>query len=310
MTNKEIDYIFFHPITGLMKRAILIISWLFSILEQVSGQQNYNDFEGNKMHYFGYTSGVLDSAADNPGHSTINYSKTCAQYKRSDTLLYDFILIHPHRKLIDVSHYSTYMGTAEKIKMKIFTTAPVGTSIELQLGAKEFDDYPQGIHSQYQAITTIQHAWEDVTFNFSQILDGSLVAQTEIDKLILLFSPNTNRGDIYYFDDLTGPDLIPASGDLYLIENEFDLKQNFPNPAMDNTTIEYNLISSGTQVSLKLFDKLGKEIFNLVDQKQVTGSYRIILNTENLKGGIYFYSLTIDQVMISKKIIIFNSDRN
>ena len=163
----------------------------------VPGQQNYDDFDGNKFQNFGFSSGVLDSVFVNPQADGINSSSKCAKYKRASTVKYDVILMYPNRKLIDVSMYSTHIGTSEKIKMKVYTTAPPGTLIELQLGIRSDNNYPTGIHSQYQTKTTIQNNWEELTFAFSQIPEGSLAGQNSIDKLILLFSPGSYNDDTY-----------------------------------------------------------------------------------------------------------------
>ena len=272
----------------------------------VPGQQNYDDFEGNKFQNFGFSSGVLDSGFVNPKADDINSSSKCVKYKRASPVKYDIILMYPNRKLIDISMYSTHIVASEKIKIKVYTTAPPGTLVELQLGIRSDNNYPTGIHSQYQAVTTLQNSWEELTFNFSQIPEGSLAAQNSIDKLILLFSPGSSNDDTYYFDDLTGPDLIPLSGEMPPIKNDFELSQNVPNPVSNTTIIKYDLISAGTRVSLKLYDKLGKEISTLVDHKQqVTGTYQLTFNFENLSAGIYFYVLKIDQLVKSKKIIIY-----
>jgi len=77
-------------------------------------------------------------------------------------------------KLADVSPFATYLGIPPKIKMKIYTTAPVGTLVEILLGSKNGNnDYPAGTNSQYQAYTTVSNGWQQLEFKFSQIPQGS-----------------------------------------------------------------------------------------------------------------------------------------
>jgi hypothetical protein len=113
-------------------------------------------------------------------------------------------------KLVGVSEYATYIGNPPQLKMKVYTAAPVGTLVEILLGCRgRNNEYPAGTHSQYQAYTTVSNAWEELEFKFSQIPEGSETSATQIDQLTLLFNPNTSTSDTYYFDDITGPVLIP-----------------------------------------------------------------------------------------------------
>lgn len=70
----------------------------------------------------------------------------------------------------------------------------------------------------------------------------------------------------------------------------FSLAQNYPNPFNPNTVISYQL-SIGSEVRLKVFDVLGREIATLVNAKQAAGTYKVSFNAGNFPSGIYFYSL-------------------
>ncbi|MBC8041830.1 MAG: T9SS type A sorting domain-containing protein, partial [Rhizobacter sp.] len=70
----------------------------------------------------------------------------------------------------------------------------------------------------------------------------------------------------------------------------FALSQNYPNPFNPNTIVSYRL-SAVSQVSLKVFDVLGREVATLVDAEQAVGSYRVSFNAAGLSSGVYFYRL-------------------
>ncbi len=72
----------------------------------------------------------------------------------------------------------------------------------------------------------------------------------------------------------------------YLIE------QNYPNPFNPSTKIKYNLPAAGN-VTLKVFDVLGKEVKTLVDEYKDTGSYELDFNANELSSGVYFYRIAI-----------------
>ncbi|MBK8551720.1 MAG: T9SS type A sorting domain-containing protein [Ignavibacteria bacterium] len=75
--------------------------------------------------------------------------------------------------------------------------------------------------------------------------------------------------------------------------SDFSLAQNYPNPFNPATVISYQ-IPGRSLVSLKIFDVLGSEIAEPVNENQSAGKYEVKWNAEGLSGGIYFYSLYID----------------
>ncbi|MBC8043423.1 MAG: T9SS type A sorting domain-containing protein [Rhizobacter sp.] len=74
-------------------------------------------------------------------------------------------------------------------------------------------------------------------------------------------------------------------------EKSFVLHQNYPNPFNPNTTIRYQL-SIGSEVKLKVFDVLGKEVATLVSARQPAGNYEVNFNAAQLSSGVYFYRLS------------------
>ena len=175
----------------------------------------YDNFEGAKSLRYTEKSGVLDTTASNPAPNDINSSKTCALYVRNATKKFDNIKMSLSGKLVNVDAYATYIGIPPKLKMKIYTTAPVGTLVEILLGSKgRNNEYPAGTNSQYQAFTTISGSWEELQFKFSQIPKGSETSTIQVDQITLLFNPNTSTSDTFYFDEITGPPLASEKSDV------------------------------------------------------------------------------------------------
>jgi hypothetical protein len=81
------------------------------------------------------------------------------------------------------------------------------------------------------------------------------------------------------------------------------LNQNYPNPFNPTTTIEYSL-PRNSQVSLKVFDLLGREIMTLKNEYQTAGKYSVQFNGSNLASGIYFYVLVTNNFVESRKMNI------
>jgi hypothetical protein len=178
----------------------------------MNGQnQIYDNFDGTRALHYGERTGVLDTNAKNPAPDKVNGSDRCGLYVRNGAKKFANIKMNLPNKLIGVEAYATYVGEPPQLKMKVFTSAPPGTLVEILLGSKKGNnDYPAGTHSQYQAYTTRSNAWEELTFKFSQIPQGSETSADQIDQLVLLFNPNSSTADTYYFDELSGPPMLNA----------------------------------------------------------------------------------------------------
>lgn len=91
------------------------------------------------------------------------------------------------------------------------------------------------------------------------------------------------------------------------IPGEFKLLQNYPNPFNPSTTIHYSIPAEG-KVSLKVFDILGREVSNLVNEYQRKGEHKIIFNASSAAGGlasgIYFYRLEFNNKASTHKMIL------
>ncbi|MBI2269747.1 MAG: hypothetical protein HYU69_05245 [Bacteroidetes bacterium] len=197
------------------KYIVLVSVFVFQTGLMFSQSQTYDNFEGVKRLHYGERTGVLDTLAKNPAANNINSTKKCAKYVRNGTKKFDNIKMIAQGKLADVDLYlyATYDGMPPKITMKVYTNAPVGTLVEIQLGKQGKKEYPAGINSQYQAYTTISNGWEVLEFKFSQIPEGSEISSSEIDQITLLFNPNSLTTNVYYFDDLAGSAVIPAKSE-------------------------------------------------------------------------------------------------
>ncbi len=88
-----------------------------------------------------------------------------------------------------------------------------------------------------------------------------------------------------------------------LIPEEFSLIQNYPNPFNPSTFITYALPQSGN-VSLKIYDALGKEVTTLVNSFKNAGVYEVKFDASDLTSGVYFYQLVTENFADTKKMIL------
>ena len=83
------------------------------------------------------------------------------------------------------------------------------------------------------------------------------------------------------------------------IPNEFTLYQNFPNPFNPSTIISFS-IPERTKVVLTVYDVLGTEVSELINDIKSSGKYEVKFDSKGLPSGIYFYTIQADNFINSK----------
>jgi hypothetical protein len=87
------------------------------------------------------------------------------------------------------------------------------------------------------------------------------------------------------------------------IPTKFKLFQNYPNPFNPATKIQYQ-IPDISQVTLRVYDILGREITTLVNEEKSTGTYEVNFDASELSNGIYFYKMQAGSFVETKKMIL------
>lgn len=98
----------------------------------------------------------------------------------------------------------------------------------------------------------------------------------------------------FKFSELIEVDVIP---------DKFELFQNYPNPFNPSTKIRYQLPQAGL-VSIKIYDLLGAEVKELVNELKEAGTYEVEFASENLPSAAYIYRLTTEGFSETKKMIL------
>jgi hypothetical protein len=75
-----------------------------------------------------------------------------------------------------------------------------------------------------------------------------------------------------------------------IFELSFALDQNYPNPFNPSTAISYQIPDDGF-VSVKVYDLLGREAAQLINEHQLKGSYNQIFDASSFSSGVYFYKI-------------------
>ncbi|MBX2990996.1 MAG: T9SS type A sorting domain-containing protein [Bacteroidetes bacterium] len=72
--------------------------------------------------------------------------------------------------------------------------------------------------------------------------------------------------------------------------NTFTLSQNYPNPFNPESKISFQ-IPIASDVTLKVYDLLGREVATLVNERMNPGTYSATWNAAGFASGVYFYRL-------------------
>ncbi len=83
----------------------------------------------------------------------------------------------------------------------------------------------------------------------------------------------------------------------------YTLSQNYPNPFNPTTQIKYSISKVGN-VSLKIYDVLGRVVSDLVNKEQDPGNYSISFDASKLSSGVYFYRLESGSFVSVKKMML------
>ncbi|MFZ1289660.1 MAG: YCF48-related protein [Melioribacteraceae bacterium] len=88
-----------------------------------------------------------------------------------------------------------------------------------------------------------------------------------------------------------------------IIPTEYFLEQNYPNPFNPGTTIEYS-IPQKSQVTIKVYDLLGREITTLINEEKPAGNYFVKFDGGSLTSGVYFYRLQSNSFSQTRKLLL------
>jgi hypothetical protein len=82
-----------------------------------------------------------------------------------------------------------------------------------------------------------------------------------------------------------------------------ELAQNYPNPFNPSTTIRYSL-SHSANVTLTVFNTLGQEVAQLVNEQQQAGFHDAVFRGDGLASGVYCYRLQAGEYTATRKLLL------
>ena len=87
------------------------------------------------------------------------------------------------------------------------------------------------------------------------------------------------------------------------IPTDYKLSQNYPNPFNPITRIEYEMPQNGN-VNVSIYNIKGELVEKLIDGYNTTGKYSIQWSPRNISSGQYFYQISVDGFVQTKKMVL------
>ncbi|MBI5474124.1 MAG: DUF362 domain-containing protein, partial [Ignavibacteriae bacterium] len=219
--------------------------------------------------------------------------------------------VHEHWNSGALKQYTRNLGIGNGIELiKLNTTA-----VSVQLVS---------FRGTYAGNNRVQLAWRTISeiSNYGFFVQRKLTSASEWNELpeFVAGHGTTNQPHDYASTDQSAPTgvvlyrlkQVDLDGTIHLTEPitintvtsvpdqspvEFVLMQNYPNPFNPTTLIRFSVASrngrggESENVSLKVFDVLGKEVRTLVNENLQAGSYETTFDATGLASGVYIYRL-------------------
>ena len=186
-------------------------------------------------------------------------------------IVYSFLRPYMDSNGLSVVNFSS---TAQSVTLDL-----TGTNLKFTGGFDPGTTY--WINDLYNGTSTQSLGSNLASFNVSLIPYGSTVytISTQEEMVVL---PSI-------------PPIVSIDDNSEEIARDFTLYQNFPNPFNPSTTIRFSILETAN-VSIKIYDVLGREISTLVNEVKTPGIYSSVWNGDDNSGnkvssGIYFYRI-------------------
>jgi hypothetical protein len=294
------------------------IWWTMPIYRDEDGDEaNRQAFNENVRNYANTNNKFLFDIADIESHNSSNVVKTDGsgnELAQGEWIVSDGGHLNDEgAKRVARAWWWLMVNVAQKllpVEMISFTASYTGTGSNLHWStATEVNNYGFDIEWKVETAFDVHSSedWLKIGFIPGSGNSNSIKNYSFTDNTL------SSRKNIYRLKqiDLDGKFEYSKTVEIN-IENkptEITLEQNYPNPFNPSTVISYQL-SMINNVSLKIYDILGREIITMVNEQQQAGKYKVQWDGKNSAGskvgsGIYFYQLkTFNGYINTKKMLM------
>jgi len=187
----------------------------------ISAQVVIEDFEENRNLSYVEKSGEFISdnptsapalmggmyfGVDNPDMTGINTSPRCGSYMRNAVETYDYFIALPAGGFTNLDDFTS----GENFFTLDVWSPEESTSFIISFENREIaqinPDSLDGVHSRFEAFTSVANAWQTINFSFLDFPDLN-ISEDQIDQMVMLVNNGQeNNAVTIYFDNFIGPD--------------------------------------------------------------------------------------------------------
>ncbi len=181
------------------------------------------------------------------------------------------------------------------VELTSFTSKIINDKVQLNWSTKTETnnfgfDVERKVNGDWQKIGFVNgngnsNSPKEYTYTDKNLIGGS--------KFLYRLKQVDNDGQFEYTDAV----------EVEVIPNKFELSQNYPNPFNPGTKIRYQLPKE-SKVVIKIYNILGSEIMELLNEQKEAGIYEVEFKADNLSSGTYIYKINTDNFVQTKKMIL------
>lgn len=149
------------------------------------------------------------------------------------------------------------------------------------------------------SLSALQLQWNGLTYyfqNWQGFGPGAYTGNNPSPQIVM----NNAVIETVNYDTIPPIGIVPIGSE---VPKVYALHQNYPNPFNPTTSIKFDMPKDG-QLSLKVYDLLGKEVAVLFDGVKQAGFYEATFNGTSLASGVYFYKMVSGDFTSVKRLVI------
>jgi hypothetical protein len=274
-----------------MKKIIIIIAAIFLVASVSVGQVKVNFNLQNARLDNGNL--LVDVYATVPMSATWNPGPTCVRFTYYTSNPANAMLITPENPIANANtNLSGNLNYGNMSATSILTG--LGASVNVLLLHQRT---PFALNTGNHWLGTLKFAVTDSSACFRMtFLESSAIFNNE--------TPLVYPTD-WTFTNIDTCLILPSAVTKFETEIPaiYNLSQNYPNPFNPVTMIKFAL-PKATFVKLKVYDILGREVANLVNDFKSAGTYIVDFDASALSSGVYFYKLETDKFTDVKRMVV------
>ncbi len=199
---------------------------------------------------------------------------------------------------MDATYGGVDLRNCSKLRFEVMGQGTMAVYIEAKVN---------GVYQYPYVNIPISNSFATKEINLNQFLvNGQPVDLSSVSMVTFQMdkgsNPTLNNVDFSIKNTVVISNSVGISGQNGTVK-DFSLAQNYPNPFNPVTKIAFS-IPKQEAVSLKVFDVLGKEIVELVNEVKPAGNYEAVFDASKLSSGVYFYKLETASFSDVKRMIV------